>query len=53
MYLEDGALKSTTPDGQSVVNDLSFGLTKFNARDRAHTEELVKGKARAIIVELK
>jgi hypothetical protein len=53
VYLEDGALKSTTPDGQSVVNELSFGLTRFNARDRAHTEELVKGKSRAIIVELK
>lgn len=53
VYLEEGALKSTTPDGQSIVNELSFGLTKFNARDRAHTEELVKGKSRAIIVELK
>ena len=53
VYLEDGALKSTTPDGQSVVNEHFFGFTKFNARDRAHTEELVKGKARAIIVELK
>jgi hypothetical protein len=53
VYLEDGALKSTTPDGQSVINELAFGLTKFNARDRVHTEELVKGRARAIIVELK
>jgi hypothetical protein len=53
VYLEDGALKSTTPDGQSVVNEHFFGFTKFNPRDRVHTEELVKGKARAIIVELK
>jgi hypothetical protein len=53
VYLEEGALKSTTPDGQSVVNELSFGLTRFNQRDRAHTEELVKGTSRAIIVELK
>jgi hypothetical protein len=53
VYLEDGALKSTTPDGQSVVNEHFFGFTKFNSRDRAHTEQLVKGKARAIIVELK
>ena len=53
VYLENGALKSTTPDRQSVVNDLSAGLIRFNARDRVHTEELVRGKARAIITELK
>ena len=53
VYLENGALKSTTPDRQSVVNDLSRGLIRFNARDRIHTEELVKGKSRAIITELK
>ena len=53
VYLENGALKSTTPDRQSVVNDLSPGLIRFNARDRAHTEELVRGKSRAIITELK
>jgi chemosensory pili system protein ChpE/L-lysine exporter family protein LysE/ArgO len=53
VYLENGALKSTTPDGQSVVNELSPRLIRFNARDRIHTEELVRGKARAIITELK
>jgi len=53
VYLEDGALKSTTPDRQSVVNELSPGLIRFNARDRVHTEELVRGKSRAIITELK
>ncbi len=53
VYLENGALKSTTQDGKSVVNDISFGLTKFNPRDRSHTEEVVKGKARAVMMELK
>jgi hypothetical protein len=53
VYLENGALKSTTPDGQSVVNELSPRLIRYNARDRIHTEELVKGKSRAIITELK
>jgi len=53
VYLENGALKSTTPDGQSVVNELSPRLIRFNARDRIHSEELVSGKARAIITELK
>src|SRR5262245_60853661 len=53
VYLADGELKSTTPDGESVVNPISFGMTRFNAPDRSHTEELVKGAARAIITELK
>jgi hypothetical protein len=53
VYLENGALKSTTADGQSVVNELSPRLIRFNARDRIHTEELVRGKSRAIITELK
>ena len=53
VFLENGALKSTAPDSKSVVNNISFGLTNFNARDRVHIEELVNGKARAIIVELK
>jgi hypothetical protein len=52
-YLEDGALRSTDPNGQSVINPHYFGFTKFNAGDRTHTEELIRGKGRAIIVELK
>jgi hypothetical protein len=35
------------------MNPNSFGLTKFNPRGRVHYEELVKGKATAVIVELK
>jgi hypothetical protein len=53
VYLADGELKSTTVDGKTDVNVISFGLAKFNAPNRTHTEELVKGSARAIIVELK
>jgi hypothetical protein len=53
VYLADGDLKSTTPDGKDVVNPISFGKTTFNAPNRIHTEEVVKGSARAIIVELK
>jgi len=52
-YMEDGALASTTPDGQSQTNEITFGLTKFNARNRTHTEQLVRGKARIVAVELK
>jgi hypothetical protein len=52
-YVEKGALKSTTPDGQSSANEFSFGTVRFNARDRVHTEVLTTAKARAIITELK
>lgn len=53
IYLEDGALRSTDPSGHAVINEHYFGFTKFNAGDRVHTEELIRGRARAIIVELK
>lgn len=53
VYLAEGALTSTALDGSKTVNDLSYGLTKFNPRDRVHTEAVTRGSARAIIVELK
>lgn len=53
VYLRNGALKSTTPDGKSAVNTLTVGKTTFNARDRVHTETLIEGESRAIITELK
>ena len=53
VYMADGKLKSTTPDGQSVVNTISFGKTTFNEPNRTHSEELVDGSARAVIVEFK
>ena len=53
VYLEDGDLKSTTPDGKVTVNQYGFGMVRFNLRDRVHTETLVRGKQRAIITELK
>jgi len=53
VYLDDGALKSTTPDGKSVVNEYSFGQIKFNPGNRAHSELLVKGQQHAIMTELK
>jgi hypothetical protein len=52
-YLADGALRSTEPNGTTVVNPHYFGFTKFNAGDRTHTEELIRGTGRAIIIELK
>jgi hypothetical protein len=53
VFLDDGDLKSTTPDGQVVMNPYQFGMVRFNLRDRTHTETLVRGKQRAIITELK
>jgi len=53
VHLADGVLESTTPDGKTTMNPNSFGLTKFNPRGRIHEEQLVKGKASAVIVELK
>ena len=53
MFLEDGPLQSTTPDGQKTVNNYTPGTVRFNARDRVHFETLLSGRQRAIITELK
>jgi hypothetical protein len=52
-YLADGALTSTDAQGKAVVNPHHFGYTKFNARDRVHTELLARGQGSAMMVELK
>jgi hypothetical protein len=53
VFLEDGDLTSTTPDGQVVANSYAPGAVRFNPRGRIHTETLVGGKQHAIITELK
>jgi hypothetical protein len=53
VYEATGALQSTTPDGKSTVNENKFGDIRFNRRDRAHTELLVRGVGHAVITELK
>ncbi len=52
-FLEDGDLKSTTPDGKETINHNTAGMVRFNKRDRSHFETLVSGKQHAIITELK
>ena len=52
-FLEDGDLKSTTPDGKDTVNQYAADTIRFNQRNRTHSETLVKGKQRALITELK
>jgi hypothetical protein len=53
LFLEDGDLTSTTPDGKEVVTTNTPGTVRFNARNRTHFETLVRGKEHAIITELK
>jgi quercetin dioxygenase-like cupin family protein len=53
LYLEDGALTSTLPNGEKTVNEYKPGMVKFNNRDRIHTEVLSRGTQRAVMVELK
>jgi hypothetical protein len=53
LFLEDGDLKSTTLDGQSVVNPHIPGEVRFALGNRTHTEMLVRGKQHAILTELK
>jgi hypothetical protein len=53
VYEEDTALKSTTPDGKSTDNEYQEGQTKFNLRDRTHTELLIRGTGSAVMTELK
>jgi quercetin dioxygenase-like cupin family protein len=53
VYRYDGSLKSTTPDGKSLVNEYKSGSIRFNRGDRVHFEELVKGDQSAMIMEFK
>ena len=53
VFMAEGQLNSTTADGKTTPQQISYGLTRFNVRDRIHSEELVKGAARAVIFELK
>ena len=53
VYVEAGALKSTTVDGQSTTNEFTSGAVRYNTRNRVHSELLATERARAIITELK
>jgi hypothetical protein len=53
VYTADGTLASLTPDGKTQMNPHHFGFTKFSPKGRVHQEELVKGTASAVMVELK
>jgi hypothetical protein len=53
VYQEETALKSTTPSGNSVLNQYRSGEVRFNRRDRTHTETLVGASGSAVMTELK
>lgn len=53
VVMEGGELESTTPDGKSRVSRVYYGEASFTPGNRAHSEKLVSGNARAILVELK
>lgn len=52
-YRGDGDIKSTGPDGKSVVSHRATGDIVYNQANRAHSEELVKGQAGGVMLELK
>jgi quercetin dioxygenase-like cupin family protein len=53
IYTEEGAVTATTPQGVQTVNNHHPGEVVFNQRNRAHTEQLSRGKVHIISVELK
>lgn len=53
VFMADGELKSTTPDGKSEIVKVKRGDTRFSARGRVHDETMVSGAVRAVITELK
>jgi hypothetical protein len=53
VYEEDTPLKSTTPDGKSVVNDYKFGDVRFNRGNRTHSELVVGPSGSAVMTEFK
>jgi len=53
IYLGDGDVASTTPDGKKTINHHNPGDIVFNVANRSHSEELVKGEQSGIMMELK
>jgi hypothetical protein len=53
VYEATGALQSTSADGKKVVGDYQYGQIRFSPRDHTHSEVLVAGRGRAVIIELK
>jgi hypothetical protein len=52
VFLGEGTLASTPLEGAVTTRDHTDGMTLFNPGNRAHTETLVRGTGRVIVVEL-
>ena len=52
-YLGEGVMRSTGLKGDIADSDITYGLVKSNLPDRSHSESIVSGNVRAVIVELK
>lgn len=52
-YRYDGSLKSTTPNGETTVNQFKAGELRFNKPDRVHSELLVSPRESAVMIEFK
>ncbi len=53
VYEDDTTMRSTTPEGKSVVSHYRSGEVHYNARNRVHTETLLSPAGSAVITELK
>jgi quercetin dioxygenase-like cupin family protein len=53
VFMGEGLLRVATPDGKSQTNPRSYGQALMSPRGVTHTEELVSGKAKSIVIELK
>jgi hypothetical protein len=53
VFEANGTLRSTAPDGKSTVSEIAFAKVSFNRRERTHSEMLLSGHARAVVIELK
>ena len=52
VFLAEGTLQSIAPNGEKTLADHTYGFAKFQPSGRLHTEDLVKGAARGIVIEL-
>jgi quercetin dioxygenase-like cupin family protein len=53
VFMGEGELRATTPDGTVRGGSRSFGDVVFSPRNVTHVEELIAGSAKSIVIELK
>lgn len=53
VFLGEGTLASTTEQGAVTTRDHTNGMILFNLGNRVHTETLVRGEGRVLVIELR